>query len=278
MRTALALCAALLLAYAAFLRLAPPPAQSRMQSAAQENQDVLERYLRLSEPPPVVVLGSSMTRKLDFTADAGCVMNLALTGESSLTGLAALARLPRKPRLVLVEINVADREPDERLVKAAAGPLIRLSPVFLTANKPANLGYSYLYQLKRDKSDPPVTEAAFHGALDIQRSTYARPLEPQGLERRIAYLAQRVQELERAGSRVALFELPVYPELEQMLLARQVRSALRGRFPANEWISHEELAAGRAIRTLDGIHLDSQEADGVVRQLRAHYAAACPRP
>jgi hypothetical protein len=274
MRTALALCAVLLLAYAAFLRLAPPPAQRRMQSAAQENQDVLERYLRSADPPPVVVVGSSMARKLDLTADT-CAANLALTGESSLTGLAALSRLPRKPRLVLVEANVADREPDERLVAAAAGPPIRLSRVFLTANKPANLGYSYLYQLKRDKSDPPVTEAAFRGALEIQRDTYARPLEERGLERRIAYLAQRVQELERAGSRVALFELPVYPELEETPLARQVRSALRARLPDNQWISYEELAAGQAIRTLDGIHLDSREAAGVVGQLRARYAPAC---
>jgi hypothetical protein len=275
MRTALATAAALLLAYALFLRLAPAPAEVHTQSPWQDNLSALERYLRSSAAPPVVLVGSSMGRKLDFGADATCVVNLALTGESSLTGLAALVRSQHQPRLVLVETNVADRELNLALLDAAANPLAAMAPVLLTANKPANLAYSYLYQLKKDKSDAPAAESVWRNALDLQRGVYSRPLAAQGLARRIGQIAGYVREIERRGARVLLFELPVHPVLEETPLARQVRDAFRAALPGSEWISHEELSGPMAIRTLDGIHLESREAAAVVERLRAHYRAAC---
>jgi len=275
MRTTLLTALLLLFAYALFLRIGPTPAEARTQSFGQDNLVAMEHYFRLSRQPEVVLVGTSLGRKLDLRQDAPCTYNLAMGGGSVSTGLAAVAKAERKPRLLLVEINIPAGDADQALIDFAARPLLRASAVFHTENMPANLAYSYVYQLKKDKADPPVVEAVFQNALALQRSTFSKSATPDSLAARMGEIRKRVQALEADGVHVIFFELPVNPELEKTLLAVQVRDAFRRTFPDNTLVGYEDLAQDRLPRTVDGIHLDAREAAAVAARLRPYYQKTC---
>jgi hypothetical protein len=275
MRTTLLTALLLLSAYALFLKIGPTPVEARTQSFGQDNLVAMEHYFSLSRQPEVVLVGTSLGRKLDLRQDAPCTYNLAMGGGSVSTGLAAVAKGERKPRLLLVEINIPAGDVDQTLIDLAARPLLRVSAVFRTENMPANLAYSYVYQLKKDKADPPVVEAVFQNALALQRSTFSKSAAPDNLAIRMDQIRKRVQALEASGVRVIFFELPVNPELEQTPLAVQVRDAFKRTFPDNTLVGHEELSRGQLPHTVDGIHLDTREATAVAAGLRPYYEKAC---
>ena len=85
----------------------------------------------------------------------------------------------------------------------------------------------------------------------------------------------RLRTLQKRGTQVVLFELPVHPSLEDTPRARQIRSAFRATFPDLGFVSADELGRGEPIRTVDGVHLALDESSHVAASLASHHSAAC---
>src|SRR5581483_3164563 len=98
-------------------RLVPNLPQFPTRTTGEQQVVVLERYFKLP-PQPIVVVGSSLAYHLkdQFFVD-GDVRNMAIPGDSPLTGLAIIAAAPiAKPRAIAVETNILDRPLNQRLL------------------------------------------------------------------------------------------------------------------------------------------------------------------
>ena len=275
MRTSLLVASALMLAFAAFIAFAPLPHQPRFQSQEQQNRYVVERYVATASKVPVVYVGSSMTARLAEADPSSCGYDLALHGESSLTGLSVAALESEHPRRVFVEINVPERRANVDLLRKSERNPIRNLSVFATRNMPVNLLLGYLSQF-RQANPADIDEAALTAGLATQRDVYHKPVDAALLAENLAFVKSRVEALEAKGTSVVFFELPVHPELIDMPRARQIREAFATAFPHHRIVAPSELAGGLAVRTTDGVHLAAGEAEIVAARLHALHRGDCP--
>lgn len=278
MRLSVAVAAVLMLLHSAFVAYGPRPRELRFQSGDQLNRHLIEKFSRDARHAKVVFVGSSMTGRLGRTVESDCAYNLALGGEASSTGLTVLADLNANPALVLVEINVPERGPNERLVDQSTRMLPRLLPALATENMPVNMLFSFMSQYKPAPTGQPVDDSVLAKALAVQRTVYTHEIPAPQLVINMEMLGSQVRRLEKLGTRVVFFELPIHPDLEGTPRARQIRGAFAAAFPARRLISSAELAGTMHIRTIDGIHLAMDEAASVGEALRQAYAGACARP
>jgi hypothetical protein len=277
MRIPLTVAALLLCLHSAFVAYAPRLRDVRLQSGDQQNRHVIETFMRDPARPSVVLVGSSMTERLGETIGAGCAYNLALGGESALTGLAVLAKAEATPKQVFIETNVPERGVNARLVHEGTRALPRWIPALATQNMPVNLLFSALARFKAPAPRGADT-AVLRQALDVQRDVYAHPIPARDLAANLATLKAQVLRLESAGIRVVFFELPIHPSLEGTPRAVQIRSAFVAAFPSHRLITADQLARTAAISTIDGVHLTLDEAASVGRRLQDWYGDACGAP
>ncbi|NDH53019.1 MAG: hypothetical protein EBY24_13705 [Betaproteobacteria bacterium] len=280
MKLTLATAVALLIAFAAYLAFGPRPANVKIQSQWQANRYVLEKYLRSNQSsgnrgPQVVLVGSSLAERLGFDDLDGCVYNMALSGESMLTGLEAIVKSGHQPKQVYVEINVLGRKANGPLVEKAGGFLPRVSALFHTENMPINLVFSAFASGRKGPSVDSIEPGIFQAALQSKRGIYAQPLPEATLQISLSELKNAIAILEKRGTQIGFFEMPVNPELENSVQATQIRTAFRKAFPEAPIIGVDELGKGQAIHTIDGIHLDPKEAAGVSSNLRTAIGLKC---
>jgi hypothetical protein len=279
MRNSLIFAAVLFLTYDLFLEYGPKPEQAKMQSQWQENRYAMETYLRDTQTKStrhdVVYVGSSLTIRLDFSDESKCVYNLAFNGDSSLTGLSAIAHTAAKPRLVFIEINVPERGINQDLIEKSSGFLPQRSTVFHIENMPVNLAISFLYSLKKEHSSKDVNEPARQNALAMQIKGHKGTLPAEILKTNMVEFGRLVKDIESNGTRVVFFEMPIYPDLEYSARAEQIRDAFKSKFPNNQLIGFAELAEGANIKTVDGMHLTDEEAKIVVKNMKVHFADVC---
>lgn len=274
MRIPLVVAALLLGLYSVFVSYGPRPHEVRFQSGDQLNRHVIETFMRDPGRPGVVLVGSSMTERLGETIGAGCAYNLALGGESALTGLAVLVKAGAAPKQVFIETNVPERRINARLVDEGTRALPRWIPALATRNMPVNLLFSALARFK-----PPAPRGAdatiLRQALEVQHDVYAHPIATSELTANLVTLKEQVQFLESAGIRVVFYELPIHPSLEGTPRALQIRTAFVTAFPGHRLITAGQLAQPATISTIDGVHLTLDEAASVGRRLQEWYGDAC---
>jgi hypothetical protein len=265
-------------AYGIFIEFGPKPAQTKTQSMWQNNQLQIEEFFRAEKTPEVVIIGSSLAERLDFKRDSSCIYNMALGGDSALTGLSALARSERIPRKVFIEINVPERGINKDLIDKATGVLPKLSSIFYIENMPINLLYSFLFfrlQTKKSNIAPEANEAVRQNALSVQRQSYSQTLTSETLAKNLAEFRAIVSALESKGAKIIFFEMPVHPDLENTPRAVQIRTDFKHAFPINQFIGFDELSNGLTIKTGDGLHLIPDEAKNVVLIFKGYFKGAC---
>jgi len=275
MRLSLLVAAVLLVAFAAFVAAVPKPREPRFQNQDQLNRHVIERYRAGAAALPVVYVGSSIAARLAADVGASCVYDLALAGESALTGLHLVVGASVTPHAVFIETNVPERPVNARLIAQSDGWLVRRWQFFATENKPVNLLLGYLSQLRTTNSLSGADARLQAMGLDVQRASYAQTIAPELLERNLREIEAGVRALQKRGTQVVLFEMPIHPSLEDTPRARQIRIAFREKFPDLAFVSADELGRGATIQTVDGVHLTPNEAPRVAASLARHHADAC---
>ena len=245
--------------YGLFLAYGPKPAHAKMQSQGQSNRYMIEKYFRDVQADAtrheVVLVGSSLAKRLEFDDDSKCVFNLAFDGDAALTGLNVVAHAPVKPRLLLIETNIPERVSNSDLIEKASGFLPRISAIFHIENVPVNLAFSYVSSMKKEKTSLVVNESVRLNALATVSLGFKETIPSDLLDKNMAEIKRLVREIEAGGTQVVFYEMPVYTELEGSPRLMQIRNIFSNAFPNNQFVNYRQLAKGSVMRTVDGAHL-----------------------
>lgn len=230
----------LLLAYHTWL-LFNPGEVAVPQGINQDNVIKMQEYIYApASQYSTVILGSSLAAKLRSQALPPTVYNLALRGQSAFEGFEILKRSGQHPRLILVELDVLDREPNrstiENLFNPTLHPLRSLVPAFQERHQPLNqlltLGFTGLERLRPESAghireklgvraagttppDPFATQEQPED-LSLNPKVVAQnrlegnqlPMEP-GFGANMALLKRYARYFTKQGSHVVFFQMPV---------------------------------------------------------------------
>jgi hypothetical protein len=241
-----------------------------------EAEPALTRYRR-EVIPDIALVGSSLTYRLNESYFLPLkVRNLAISGDSSLTGLQIISSYPQVPKLILVEANIVSRDIDASLVRRFSGKSLDLSilrPMRMAVayfnsrpERPAESINSFEDMLRQ----PPETH---DNALAIQRAIeqYGKTDQDAAIVKNAEILNQLVSSLAARGSRVYLFELPYPKTIEDTHFAVTNRIAVHRRFSdPDQWLRLDYTAG--EMRFEDHVHLDKRSALIVSRAMEAEIS------
>jgi hypothetical protein len=235
----------------------------------------LNRYVE--EPvPDVVLVGSSLTFRLSepyFSIPK--LRNLALAGGSAVTGLEIVAAGRRLPKLILIEANILSRLTDTDLVQKYRSR--NTAETFFS--RPIRV----LVAAYENWHHAPLSNAQISAALDrlvegppanfdnhryVERALQQWNAEdPSSVTRRnIERVKLLIQSIEHQGTRVLLFELPYFDELETARFAQLAHEVVHGSFAEpDRWLNMDYKR--EELRWPDGIHLDERSAVMVARSM-----------
>lgn len=273
----------LLLVYVGTMQCVPPP-----MSGFIPYQDDPSRRMAIAEhlaflPPQVdtVVVGSSMTQRLSqrYYSFPPSILNAGITGGETLTYMEILSRAAKKPRLVLVEVNMLGGEPSPFLIERTTGSLwhsIKRLNAFREDWKPMNILLRCLNNVRKTRSGnaPPPNDMPspenFKVALDYTIKHYNTILTTNKVLNVLTQLKPLVERLEADGVKVCFFATPVHPDIGS-ILERQVVQHARAMFPPAkyDWFVVDHAAEWH---TIDGVHLTQPSCIVFAGQLEAFIA------
>ena len=238
-----------------------------------------------------VIVGSSMSERLDASALGEDHVKLTFPGGGPFTGMEIVRGTGRFPPVLWIETNVIIRDAEADLLADTLSPwrmkLREASPVFKERGRPSEYGVGFLKaavgkvcklssKLLGEKPVPVVDQGLAGPVLaeimEANRDHLSKVPEPAGLAERVGRMAARVDELSRMGCKVVFYEMPIDQSLENLAEPAAVRKAMKARFPSDQYL-WLDLGREAPWQTTDGIHLVPDEADLVVRKMLDFEAA-----
>jgi len=273
----------LLIVYTLFIRYSGITISRTAQTTAQRNIVKAEEFLyENSTHCDTLIVGSSMSERLQEQQLTPHCYNLSFSGLSSLDGLYLIQAGGRVPNVLFVEINSIARESPSSLdLTAVADPTSRTLkqwlPFLRQKYQPVGVLKALLRDWQHGSSDLIAPESAYrldtalqqkmvhqlHGTMNLPLSVAATD---SSFKKAHAFLSQ----LQRRGTTVILFEMPINAQLENLLAPRTIRAYADRYFPAPQY-QHIVLPAD-SFRTSDGIHLLYDESLRYTSYLHAQYA------
>lgn len=272
--------------YAGFIARLKPYWSISQHKEQQDNQIKAEKYIYDYQQKHGLVVGSSLSARL---GNMPGIYNLAMNGLSPLDGLAIVSKQKSPPHTVLIEMNFIDREEDTNFTGLVNNPVLKPAKglfMSMRADKqPLSVAVEQL-QLILDRlpspfatslsttsggSTPAKQQARYNELLNKQLERYAQPPAPALFDQQFDKLKQAVSELQRHGTRVVFFEMPVDCRLDNLPRAQAIRLAFRQHFPPTRY-SYVALPPCSAFQTSDGLHLDAQSITEYIRFLQDQIA------
>lgn len=255
----LATCGILLVSYNVWLHFSRPEVL-HFQNQWQANSVAAEEYVHGHAPRKAVMVGSSMSARLDGKLLGDGIWNLGLSSGSSATGLEIVARSGNLPRMVLVEANqikAVDTPFVEGLFHPVAHFLKGNLPSARTRYQPMNILVNKV-KSGRNTLQQELTPDAFARILEIQKRGDEKVLDPAELDRNVSHMAKAVETLASRGVTVVFFRMPVHPDLKETNLSLAIQARMKKAFPETRYKWLEDRSEG--LSTLDGVHLTVQSA------------------
>ncbi len=240
--------------------------QFPVRTTGEEQVVALERYFKLP-PQDIVIVGSSLAyhMKDQFFTD-GDVRNMAIPGDSPMTGLAIILAAPAaKPRVVAVETNILDRTLNTRLVEMFGTAQLRQPPLpplrTLAALYQGARDDTLTYSKERIQSILAASPAPDRSARLVATiwDDWNRPLDRNILRQHAEQLKALAAKLEAQGVRVFFFEMPYPSRLNGSVFATTTREVLAEVIPPDDkrrLVFDYPLAEMRS--EADGVHLDDR--------------------
>lgn len=243
----------------------------------QVNQIKAERYMYSVRDPNLVLVGSSMTAVLqEKYFDYPQVTNIALSGESSQTGLKLVALKNKKPEILLVELNYTlTLETDSEIIGAIQHPLLQFVktwfPIFRNEYQPVSVLVHYLKSHFGGNADSASAQIP---TQDLREKLIARVIEREQdnlspktkkeMAKQSKLIKQQLIEIQNKGVRVVLFNVPGEVRVAKTPQRQQERALIRSLFPADtfEWLPEP---ATEDWITYDGVHLVRPDAKKFAR-------------
>ncbi|MEY9350322.1 hypothetical protein ABIF99_010103 [Bradyrhizobium japonicum] len=236
-------------------------------NAADEADPTLRRY-QSEAPPDIVLVGSSLTYRLleDYFRPLR-IRNLAIPGDSAMTGLEIIASYPRVPRLILIETNILNRFANTKLVERFSHHQrdrelfirpVRTAVSYVVAARPPSPAPINSAVLDNLLSSPPVDHDNA-AVIDWAAEIFSKSDQDQAIQANAKLLGQQVSELIQRGSHVYLYELPLPEKIANSHFAKLTRAAAREAVPNSSlWLDLSYPL--NQLRFLDHTHLDERSA------------------
>jgi hypothetical protein len=243
------------------LRDSLPLEERDFQGEAYENATVAERYVLAPDNKQTVIVGSSVAKGLPpegfRPAD---VATLFIPGNGAMTGLEIILRSATRPRVVLVEVDFANRGVDEDLISHVFDPatlaLRKAMPMFQQENNLLNLLVKASIPHRTTVADRPSMTVAewrkqIRSRIDYYVSGFSHRYEPN--QDVLARLQTQVKQLEARGTHVVFFFDPLDQDITAAPEISKWRRAVQSAFPDHQFIP----PADSPLHLLDGIHFFS---------------------
>lgn len=254
----------LLMLYCAIIEIVKPQVFEGLSQWSQ-NKIRAQRYVYAEEIPQAVIVGSSLTNRLqDFYLGNG-IFNMSLQGSGPLTGLMVIQHVNMKPHQVIVEANYIYRGVDRSFLNNLfSNPLHELRKkirAFRHEYKPLNIIISACMKVfekteheKLNKRDNPDI---FKNAMEQNIAREADFPEQEQLENDIQILKGIVTNLRADGVQVIFLRMAVHPDIAQAKATKITIERMKSEFPPHEypWVEVDNNYA-----TTDGLHLSYRAA------------------
>jgi hypothetical protein len=257
-------------------------------SMVQENRIKAQRYAYTPKSDlKLVMVGSSLTANIKAKEVGNGVINIAMGGGASQTGLELLEKSQKNPSRLLVEINeTISRKLDNEIIDSIYNPLLYWTrfylPMFREEYQPVSIlidnlknrskPKEQLSKVEMDKKEirftnPELTEQSIKRLLS-ERNQPLSEEEKSQYTQKAELIKSQIKAIEKNGNtRVFLFDIPLEPKVFESPRDRDVRALMQQLFPPNtyQWLS---FPPAREWRTNDGIHLIRSDAQDYALFLR----------
>jgi hypothetical protein len=255
----------------------------QVQVTENDGQGAEELVLYRNEPTPLYALiGTSLTYRLKeeyFLPMA--VRNLALPGRSFVTSLEILGSYPKLPANIFVETSVMTWSDDANFVKKFSydagghfkiGPLVRGLVAYINSAKrkvkAAQLDDSILSESPAQYNNKDYIEWA--------KKQWTGHNQDAEIASNVDALAHLVIQLEKRGSNVYLYEMPLAPGMTETDVMTTTRKLVHQRFAGpGRWLTLNYPVD--QLRFRDHAHLDERSALIVARAMRNAILAGHPQ-
>lgn len=273
-KKAIAVTLMFLAAYSVFVYLFQDKISRTGQNQYDRNIVKGEEYLyEKGQEADVLVLGSSLASRLVMDSLPANYYNLAMGGMSIYDGVSLLNKSSRKPKVVLIEMNVALRDLNTDLERDLYHPVFYSVKKYVPILRKKYQPVPVLKALFRDRSgmkpDAGLYQLPKH-LFDIELANrvkmYGITPSPELTKRKFDELSRDVELIRKSGIRVIFFEMPIHQDLKDLIEQTTTRAAFYKYFPKSEfkYIDMPQIT----FQTSDGIHLGPQEAADYTGYLR----------
>jgi hypothetical protein len=234
----------------------------------QKNIILMQDYADFHQDDSVVIVGTSLSARLYNNLLPHGFYNLSLAGGSIYEGLAIVKENPRKPKYVLIESNLFDKEPDKEAISGIFDPFMQTLrkwiPSIREAYQPANLLTPYLGYVAKEKPEKTIRDTGITNMLLRQRiKQYQVVPDNAVMDKNLQLLKKYVTDLQSAGVKVIFYEIPENCELLKTPKYLIPKQKIINVFPANQyhWMPEPDCSL---YQYSDGSHMAYESAGDFV--------------
>jgi hypothetical protein len=254
--------------YAYLVQRAVPNGFNAVQSQWARNIVHAQDYIYGDLVPNKVIVGTSLSSRIVMDS-LDRVYNFSFDGQSVLDGLQLLLLKNTVPKEIYIEVNLLFRPEGKDFIKAVSNPIFfdarKQIHALRDENQPVGVLGSYAGYYAGDwisnlfkKSELSVDNSLMENLLDLQSKNYMELPESNLVIDNVSSLKRSVKLLEKRGSKIYFFEMPVNSRLMKLPRARMVRDVIITSFDPT---GYRFIAAPNAdFITTDGVHLSQEEA------------------
>ncbi|MEG4801991.1 hypothetical protein QUB63_19090 [Microcoleus sp. ARI1-B5] len=259
----------------------------------QSNTIKAQRYIyNQKSEREIVLVGSSITARIDPDRISPQAVSLALLGMSSPTGLQIIEREKVKPKILLLELSETILKGEK--YKASQDfigniyqpffyfirlyfPMFRqeyqpvssiVQTLIKVATKENKISFRFLEEANSTQKqiDPELIEKLIQQQIEAKKSPMSEAVKNAIIEES-EYIKNKITQLKNAGVRVILMDVPNEQRVKDTIMEKQLRELFRELFPNNiyEWLPEPP---SREWKTNDGIHLVTSSAKEYANFLR----------
>ena len=239
----------------------------------QDNLVKAQQFIYTENTPSVVIIGSSLSSRLSMDSLPESVYNLAFNGGSIYEGLKIISQKDKLPKVVYVEMNVALRKENKKLLDMLYQPILyhlkKFLPSLRDGYQPAGLCLNVIKgagpsRLSRKNSmdsvdDLGINEDLFKKLLDGEIADNLKVPEDHDLAERFELLKRYIDLLQKKGVKVVFYEIPMNPALQHSARLSSVREAFYKYFSPKQF-AYLIVPDWSGYHTTDGEHLRQSEA------------------
>jgi hypothetical protein len=252
--------------HALFVRILPI---SNSQHQWQDNIVKAQHFIYSKDTIQNIIIGSSLSNRLimDSLPD---YYNFSLQGQSIYEGLHILSKLDRIPPKIYIEMNIILGKENEDFVSSLYSPILytarKLLPSLKDEYQPVGqigkLMINFLSKINPNSSllqKPSISGDLFNMMLQHKIDQYSTVPDKELLNNRFSIIQKYVNELEKRGSKVIFFEMPLNEKLYTLVTPVMIREYFYKTFPFEKY-NYIKISDYNGYVTRDGIHLEPEEA------------------